>query len=374
MAKLGLQLSKLDLPLLITVVALVFLGILMIYEASVVVALRDFSDRYFFVKNQLLWAVLGFGALLFFLKFDYHKFIKLAPALLIAGIILLIIVLLPQFTPEVLGARRRFEIGPVTIQPAELIKLIFVAYVAKRLSGHGSRDKRPLALLPFLALVALILGLIILEPDLGTGMIIVGTGVLVYFLSGAPLRYFTFLIPVFLAGGILIALLAPYRLARLTTFVNPTLDPQGQSYHINQILIALGNGGLFGKGLGQSRQKYEYLPEAPTDSIFAIIAEEFGFVGSALLIGLFLYFIYRAFKISTSAPDELGTFLGLGICSWIALQTFLNIGGMVSLLPLTGIPLPFISYGGSALVTTLAAVGILLNISTQETSVRSKRT
>jgi cell division protein FtsW len=164
-------------------------------------------------------------------------------------------------------------------------------------------------------------------------------------------------------AGFLCALSAPYRVNRLLSFVNPLRDPQGTSYHINQILIALANGGLFGLGLGQSRQKYEYLPEVATDSIFAIIAEEFGFFGSLILLALFLFLIYKGIQISKRAPDKFGQLLALGIVAWIGLQTIINLGAMVALVPLTGIPLPFISYGGSALITNLAAIGILLNIS-----------
>lgn len=370
MVKLKVQSAKPDFFFLFGVLALVVFGIFMIYDASVVVALRDFSDRYFFVKNQILWAALGFGAFLFFLHFDYHRLAALAPVLLILGIVLLALVLFPQFTPEVLGARRRFDIGPVTIQPAELIKLIFILYLARRLSFANKKKERPFTILPFIVLIGILLGLIVLEPDLGTAVILVGSGILVYFLSGAPLKYFLLLIPVFFLIGILLAVVAPYRLARLTTLFDPTIDPQGQSYHINQILIGVGNGGLFGRGLGQSRQKYEYLPEAPTDSIFAVIAEEFGFIGSAILIVLFLLLIWRSFKISQAAPDRFGALLGFGISGWIALQTFINLSGMVSLLPLTGVPLPFVSYGGSALVTTMAACGILLNISRKQVKER----
>lgn len=366
MIKLKVQSTKPDFLLLFGVLSLMIFGIFMIYDASVVVALRDFSDRYFFVKNQILWATLGLGVLLFFFHFDYRRLSILSPLLLIGGIILLAIVLFPQFTPEVLGARRRFEIGPLTVQPAELIKLIFILYLARRLSFEGKKKEKPFTILPFIVLVGILLGLIVLEPDLGTAVILVGSGILVYFLSGAPLKYFLFLIPIFFLIGIVLAVVAPYRLARLTTLLDPTIDPQGQSYHINQILIGLGNGGLFGRGLGQSLQKYEYLPEAPTDSIFAVIAEEFGFIGSIILIALFLLVIWRAFRISCSAPDRFGTLLGFGITGWIALQTFINLSGMVALLPLTGVPLPFVSYGGSALVTTLAACGILLNISRRQ--------
>jgi len=370
MAKLKLQFARPDLLLLASVLALTLFGLLMIYDSSVVLALRDFSDRYFFVKNQILWAFFGLVALFIFLNIDYHKVSYLGPLALVFGIVLLVVVLLPHITPQVLGARRRFGVGPVTVQPAELIKLLFVLYLSSRFAKGQKGEGETLRLLPFLIVLGLLIGLVVLEPDLGTAVILAAVGIIVYFVSGGPIKYFFFLIPLLVILGIGLAIISPYRAARLTTFFNPQADPQGSSYHINQILIALGNGGIFGRGLGQSRQKYEYLPEAPTDSIFAVVAEELGFVGSSVFLVVFLFLIYRGFKIALGAPDKLGFILAFGITSWIALQGLVNLAGMVSLLPLTGVPMPFVSYGGSALVTMMAAIGILLNISRQEVKVK----
>lgn len=370
MVKLKLQFAKPDVLLLGSVIALTLFGLLMIYDSSVILAQRDFADRYFFVKNQILWATLGIFLLFIFLNLDYHKVSYFAPVALVCGIVLLVVVLLPQVTPQVLGARRRFELGPVTIQPAELIKLLFVLYLSSRFAKSQKEKGEPLRLFPFLFISGLLIGLVVLEPDLGTAIILAATGVIVYFISGGPIKYFLILVPLLVILGIGLAIISPYRAARLTTFLNPQADPQGRSYHINQILIALGNGGMFGRGLGQSRQKYEYLPEAPTDSIFAVIAEELGFVGSLVFLAVFLFLIYRGFKIALGAPDQLGFILAFGITSWIALQGLVNLAGMVSLLPLTGVPMPFVSYGGSALVTMMAGVGILLNISRQQVKVK----
>ncbi len=197
---------------------------------------------------------------------------------------------------------------------------------------------------------------------MGTAFIIIAVSLAVYFISGAAIKQFLALLPVSIVGVVGLALSAPYRFRRLTTFLNPGSDPLGASYHIRQILIGLGSGGLFGVGLGKSRQKFAYLPEATTDSIFAIIAEELGFIGASILILIFFLLIYRGFKISQKAPDNFGKLLGSGITAWIAIQTLVNLSSMVALVPLTGIPLPFISYGGSSLVVIMTASGILLNI------------
>lgn len=212
-------------------------------------------------------------------------------------------------------------------------------------------------------LSGIVLGLVVLEPDLGTAVVITTTGFLVYFLSGAPLFALIILgLTGFLVSLILI-LSSGYRKARLLTFFNPTQDPLGTSYHIRQILIALGSGGLFGLGIGRSRQKYAYLPQATTDSIFAIIAEELGFLGAAAVIALVLLVMYRGFKIASHSPNRLGQLLAGGITSWLGLQAFINLASMVVIVPLTGVPFPFISYGGSSLFISLTAIGILLNIS-----------
>ncbi len=207
----------------------------------------------------------------------------------------------------------------------------------------------------------MVVGLVLLEPDLGTSIIIVAIAILLYFAAGAPVWHFGIIIPVLAIGVLGLAVLSPYRMARLTTFLHPERDTQGSSYHIHQALLALGSGGWFGVGIGQSRQKYEYLPEANTDSIFAIIGEEIGFIGAIGVILVFIFLCWRGFRIAKRAPDVFGRLLALGITSWIAVQTIINLSAMVALMPLTGVP--FISYGGSSLIILFAGVGILLNIS-----------
>jgi cell division protein FtsW len=257
-----------------------------------------------------------------------------------------------------LGARRWINLGFFVLQPAELTKLVLVIYLS---AWFSAKEKGRLA--SFLILMGMVVGLVILEPDLGTAIIIIATAVTLYFFSGAPVTQFLVLIPFLGTGVLALAVFSPYRFRRLTTFLNPESDPQGASYHIRQAVIALGSGGLFGVGIGQSRQKYEYLPEANTDSIFAIIGEEIGFLGAILLIGLFAFVIWRGFRIAKRVTDPFGRFLALGITVWFGYQVAINIAAMVALIPLTGVPLPLISYGGSSLVMMLASLGILVNIS-----------
>jgi cell division protein FtsW len=214
----------------------------------------------------------------------------------------------------------------------------------------------------FLILVGALVGLIMLEPDMGTAIVLFGTSLIIYFLSDSELRALLLVLPLSLVGAIGLAIHSPYRLRRVLTFLNPEADPLGSSYHVRQALIAFGSGGLFGIGFGNSRQKYSYLPEANTDSIFAIIGEELGFIGSVIVVGAIAFFLYRLFRTTLHVEDKFGRLLGLGIVSWLALQTVINIGSMLALMPLTGVPLPFISYGGSALVAELIGIGILLNI------------
>ncbi|MFZ5844868.1 MAG: FtsW/RodA/SpoVE family cell cycle protein, partial [Patescibacteria group bacterium] len=212
-------------------------------------------------------------------------------------------------------------------------------------------------------LLAMVVGLVIAEPDLGTAVVIIATAVVLYFLSGAPIPHLLVLVPLLVGGVVILAVISPYRLSRLVTFLNPESDPLGSSYQIRQALLGLGSGGFWGVGIGKSRQKFEYLPEANTDSIFAIIGEEVGFLGATLLILLFWLLVWRGFRIGRMAPDQFGRLLALGISSWIGIQTAINLAANVALVPLTGIPLPLISYGGSSLIVVLAALGIVANIS-----------
>lgn len=354
------QPKRADILLLIAVLGLTLFGLFMIYDASSYVAFRDFGDKYRYIKDQLSWAILGLVGLFTLSLFDYKKYYNLALPILIGSIILLFLVFVPGLGVSLLGARRWVNVGFSLIQPSEFVKLSLTIYLA---AWFSVKEKG--RFLAFLLLIGLILLLVILQPDMGTAMIILGEAVVLYFLSGGNIWHILSLIPVVVVGGIGLILFEPYRAKRLMTFLNPNQGIQTSSYHLRQILIALGSGGIFGVGLGNSLQKYAYLPESTTDSIFAIIAEELGLVGGILLILVLLFIIYRGFYIAVHAKDSFGRILAGGITSFIAIQTIVNLGAQTALLPLTGVPLPFISYGGSALIINLASVGILLNISRQ---------
>lgn len=329
----------------------------MVYNASVVEAYRRFSDRFYYLKSQAVWAVLGIGLCLLFSKVNYQFLKKLALPIFVFNLILLVLVLIQGFGSEIKGARRWLNVGGYSFQPSELMKLSFVIYLATWLS----EKKRSLG--QFLFLVALVAGLIILEPDLGTSLVIVTSAFVTYYLSGAPVFSFLATSAMGAVGVLFLILISPYRRQRLLTFFSLNSDPLGASYHVRQALIALGNGGWFGLGLGQSRQKYSYLPEVAADSIFAIVGEEVGFLGSSILLIVYFVLIYNLFKIATEAPDKFSQLLATAIGCWFAFQTILNLSAMVVLVPLTGIPLPLISHGGSSLVITLIGIGITLNIS-----------
>lgn len=358
MVALKSQTQKIDRVLLFLVVGLTLFGILMVYDASVVTAFRDFQDKYFYVRQQIFWALLGLGALFMASKFDYRKLEKLAPILMFLTFIALVLVLIPEVGVKALGARRWLTVGRFSFQPAELTKLTFVLYLSSLFA------KKP-KFIPFLVILGIVLALIMLEPDLGTTVVLVASGLSLYFASGAPLFSLALVAVLGILTGAILILSSGYRKERFLTFLDISRDPLGASYHIRQVLLALGAGGLWGLGIGASRQKYEYLPEAMTDSIFAIIAEELGFIGGVVLLIIFLVIIFKGIKIAQEAPDRFGQLLAIGITSWIGIQTLVNLASQVALVPLTGVPLPFISYGGSSLVVALTGMGILLNISRQ---------
>lgn len=353
--------SKIDISLLICVIMITFFGLFMIYDASSFVAFRDFGDKYHYLKDQSIWIMLGFAALIFFSYFDYHKLSALALPILLGALVLLILVFVPGIGVNLLGAHRWIDMRLFLLQPAEFVKLALAIYLA---AWFSSKEKGRLP--AFLLLLGLVLGLVMVEPDMGTMVVILAEALTIYFLSGANVLYFSFIVPLVGFFGFLFIKISPYRTERLQAFLNTDLSLEASSYHVKQILIALGVGGLTGTGLGNSLQKYAYLPESTTDSIFAIIAEELGFVGAVALILFFIFIISRCFYIAVKARDNFGKLLAGGITTFLAIQTIINLAAQTALVPLTGIPLPFISYGGSSLIIDLAAVGILLNISKQK--------
>ncbi len=352
--------KRLDLSLLILVIILTSFGLLMIFNASSYIAFRDFGDKYHYIKDQVAWVILGFIAMGIFSFFDYHKLYNFSIPILITAIVLLIMVFVPGVSVYALGARRWINMRFFILQPAEFVKLGLAIYLSAWFS-----NKEKGRFMAFCLLLGLVLFLVMLEPDMGTAGIILFEALILYFLSGGKIFYFIAGAPILGVLSYLLIKLEPYRAKRLSTFLNFNPVMQDYSYHVKQILIALGSGGLTGVGLGNSLQKYAYLPENTTDSIFAIIAEEVGFVGSTILITLFILVVWRGFVIASTAPDTFGKLLAGGIISFLAIQMLVNLGAQTALLPLTGIPLPFISYGGSALVIDLTAIGILLNISKQ---------
>lgn len=358
-SRLQSQKKTLDVTLLSVVGILIIFGLVMVYDASVIQALRDFKDGYYYIRQQLIWVLIGLISLFFFSNFDYKKFKKIALPLLVLSLVLLLAVFIPGLGVSGGGAHRWLKLGPLTLQPAEIIKLTGVIFLA-------SIFEKGVRLMPFIIVVGLVSFITaVLQKDLGSTIVFVGVSTLLYFASGGPILHFLAAAP-FAVGGLLILIFtSDYRVKRITAFLDPFSDPQGFTYHISQVLIALGSGGLLGLGFGHSRQKFEYIPEVTTDSIFGIIGEELGFVGAVFLISLFGILIYRGFKIAQNVSDSFGKTLALGLTAWIGIQVVINLSSMTALLPLTGVPLPFISYGGSALVANLTAVGILLNISKQ---------
>lgn len=359
--------QKPDFKLALLVIALALFGIIMLASASSVIAYEKFkgANDYFYVTKQAMSFILGFVAMAVFASFDYRKLKKLSVPLMAITLFLLIAVFLPVIGVESKGAHRWVNLG-FGFQPSELTKVTFLIYLC---SWFDSRVKNVASIkesfLPFLVMLGLISALIILQPDLGTLSVIILTSMVVFFASGAPIWNFISL------GGFLGLLFvvfirsSAYRWKRFLTYMNPSAEALGRSYHVNQAFIAVSQGGFWGLGFGNSIQKLKYLPEPHTDSIFAIICEELGFLRSSLVIAAFFYLFFLGLKISKSAPDTFGRLLAVGITSSLTIQALINIAAMLGLVPLTGVTLPFISYGGTSLVISFIQVGILLNISKQ---------
>lgn len=349
--------NKFFIPLIYIPLVLNLLGLVFIFEASAIRATTFFNNSFYFVKSQSIWFLLGIISMIIFSYINYKNLYFFSFISIIISFFLLIIVLIPGIGFESGGARRWINFGFFNLQPTELSKFSIIVY----LSSWFIRKEKNI-FFSFLMLIISLIFLIILQPDVGTAIIVFFLSVIIYYQSGMSLFNLLTLIPIFFIGFYLLVKIEPYRLNRLMAFLNPSSDPQGIGYHINQIFISLSNGGLLGQGLGLSRQKYLFLPEAHTDSIFAIIAEEYGFLGSVFLIFLYLVLIYKIYHIIRLAPDKLARFLATGIFAFFNLHILINIGGMVGLFPLTGVPLPFISYGGSNLIISYTLLGILINI------------
>ncbi len=351
--------------LMLAILGLTLFGLIMIGSASAVIAERFSDDTFYFLKHQLSYgATVGFGLFLigFFVPYRYWRALAL-PALLFA-LVLLVLVFIPGLQVASGGSARWIGLGPITIQPSEVTKLAIILYLSALLDRKGEdvRDFRK-SVVPFLIILGIITFLIILQPDLGTLISATAISLIMVFAGGFRIRHMAFIALGGLAVFSVLISTAKYRLARLFVYLHPELDPQGIGYQINQALLAVGSGGIWGLGFGRSRQKYQYLPEPAGDSIFAIMSEELGLLRVIGVIAVYAVIGWRGYKVAQLAPDMFGRLLAVGITSWIMVQAFINMSSIVALTPLTGIPLPFISYGGSALATLLFASGILLNIS-----------
>lgn len=349
------------------VASILVFGMVMLASASSFISFEKFQDSNYFLKHQLLYGLLlGIIGFLITQKIDYHVWKKFALVFMIINIFLLLAVFIPGLGFAYGGASRWIQIGSFVLQPTEILKLVFIIYMSTLFAKNGEGIKDPaFGLAPFLVILGILTALIMLQPDMGTMIAVACISLAIFFVAGAPWKHLLWILMGATGLFFILIKIAPYRVQRLTVFLNPALDPQGIGYHINQALLAIGSGGIFGVGLGHSRQKLLYLPEVTGDSIFAIIAEELGLIFCLVLICLFLGLMYRGFKVARQAPDQYGKLMAAGITSWFTFQAFINIAAMVTLLPLTGIPLPFISYGSSALATSLLAIGILTNISKQ---------
>jgi cell division protein FtsW len=350
------------------VVALVSVGVVMVYSSSAIVASDKFGDPYFFLKKQLFWAVLGFGCLWGAMAVDYHHLRGAVVPLLTLSIVLLVLVLIPPFGQEINGTRRWFRWGPISFQPAELAKFSLVLYLASFFDRKREIvETFWFGFLPPLLVSGAMAGLVLLQPDLGNSLTLLAMAFCLLFLAGGRVKQMGLVALSALPLIAIVIFMAPYRWRRIEAFLDPWADPRGSGFQIIQSYLALGGGGPFGRGLGESKQKLFYLPESHTDFIFAIVGEELGFVGAAAVVCLFACFVWRGLKIGLRAPDSFGAYMALGFTALLATQTLVNLGVVTGTLPTKGLPLPFLSFGGSALIMAMLSTGILLNISQHAT-------
>ena len=348
-------------------------GLVMLMSASGPLGFQTNGDSFYFLKSQLIKGILP-GVTLFAILaiLDYRILRKFAFPALIASVVLLVLVYVPGIGLHLGGSSRWISIAGITFQPSEFVKVTFLVYVASWLASRDTADLHTLekGLVPFLLPLCVVLLLLIKQPNTGTTTVVAAMSLACYFVTGAPLLWFGALAA---AGGVglyTLIHLTSYRAQRFMTFLHPELDPNGVGYHINQAFLAVGSGGLFGLGYGQSRQKFLYLPEVASDSIFAVMAEELGFILMVVFLIVLAALVWRCFKIAKEAPDAFGTYLATGVGAWIAAQSILNIGSMIGLMPITGVTLPFMSYGSSAFVGIAAACGIVASVSRHMSSSR----
>ncbi len=364
-----------DLVLLLTVVVLLVIGIEMVYSASFVVAQTEFKDSTYFLTKQVLWAIIGLFAMAFLAAIDYHRLERVSALIMVLVVLAMLVVMIPGAGVGNYGAQRWLRMPPPLppIQPSEFAKLAVIIFMSHWLAKKGGDvGKFAKGLLPFGFTMSVVTGLIMVQPDMGTAAIVVTTAACIFFVAGANVAHFG-LIAVGVVGGFAyLAVASDYRNDRLQAFINPWADPKDTGWHTIQTLIALGSGGVAGLGLGASRQKFYWVPNAHTDAIFAIIGEELGFVGVVLVFALFGVLAWRGFRIAFRAPDQFGRLLATGVTCLIVVQALVNVAAITNTIPYTGITLPFISFGGSSLLVCLASVGVLLSVSRHERAI-SKR-
>lgn len=342
--------------LLTTILSLI--GIFILYESSSYTALLNLGDRFYFIKNQVIYLPIGIGLALIISKIPEKKLYILSLPFLLITFALLVAVFIPGIGLELKGSNRWIDLGFIVFQPSELLKVSLTLYLAAWLS---SREKN--RLFAFLILMGVFCGMVLLQPDLGTSFIIAITAISIYYLSGARIYEMAIIGALLALGVVFFISVASYRLERFSSFKEFSIDtPTDNTYHLRQIILGIGSGGLFGVGPGNSIQKYAYLPENTTDSIFAIYAEETGFVGSIVLIGLYLFLAILGFLIAIFSKDMFGRLLATGITIFITIQVLINLSSQAIIIPLTGVPLPFISYGGSAMLINFIAIGLLMNV------------
>ncbi|NFA41069.1 stage V sporulation protein E [Clostridium botulinum] len=358
------NMGQIDYGIFYSVVLLLAVGVVMVYSASSYYAMFKNNDSMYFLKRQLVWAVLGMVVLCTTMSIDYHKIKKYTLWLMIGCIPLLLVVFL---FPGVNGAQRWIQIGPMSFQPSELAKYVVVLFLAKGIEMKGDGIKNfSTGIVPYLFVSGIYAALVLAEKNLSIASVIMIVTFIVLFSAGGRIKHlFGIVAPLMVSAAVLFTVGEPYRRARMLNFVDPWKDPTGNGYQLIQSFYALGAGGITGLGLGQSRQKTLYMPEPHNDFIFAIIGEELGLIGCLCIITLFVVFIWRGIKVAMSAKDTYGTLLAIGITSVVAVQSLINIAVVTGSMPVTGVPLPFISYGGTSLVINMAAMGVLLNISRQ---------
>ncbi len=353
-----------DLVLFLVVMLLVCIGLIMIFSASAVTSEIKYDDAFYFLKKQLMWAIIGLAVMLVVMKLNYLKLQELGVAALVLALLCLVAVLLPGIGKDIKGSVRQINLIFTSFTPSELTKLCMVFFLASSLSiNFGKLKSFSRGLMPYLILIGVVCGLIILQPDLGTAFTVGIAAFLLLLMAGARWDHMSLLALLGLLLVVLAIWLEPYRMIRFVAFWDPWKYASTHGFQTIQSLYAIGSGGLFGMGLGQSRQKFFYLPEQHTDFIFAILGEELGYLGVIVVLTLFFIFAWRGFRIALKAPDIFGSLLAAGLTTMIMAQAAINLGVVSGSLPVTGIPLPFISFGGSSLIFTMAGIGLLLNIS-----------